>query len=79
MCFTCPVFERDEDGYKAKCESLKEEGKWTLHTNKEAVTMATNRLVGVAIKPVDCWSTKKYKSTTQQLVTLAFSAMILVQ
>ena len=36
MCFTCPVFEREEDGYKAKCESLKEEGKWTLHTNKEA-------------------------------------------
>ena len=36
MCFTCPVFDREEDGYKAKCESLKEEGKWTLHTNKEA-------------------------------------------
>ena len=30
-------------------------------------TMATNFLVGGAIKPVDCWSTKKYKSTTQQL------------
>ena len=34
--------------------------------------MATNFLVGVAIKPVDCWSTKKYKSTTQQLCNLGF-------
>ena len=34
--------------------------------------MATNFLVGVAIKPVDCWSTKNYKSTTQQLCNLGF-------
>ena len=34
--------------------------------------MATNLLVGVAIKPVDCWSTKKYKRTTQQLCNLGF-------
>lgn len=41
--------------------------------------MATNFLVDVAIKPVDCWSTKNYKSTTQQLCNLDFFAMILVQ
>ena len=79
MCFTCPVFDREEDGYKAKCESLEKEGNGHCTQTRRLIIMATNFLVGVAIKPVDCWSTKKYKSTTRQLVTLAFSAMILVQ
>ena len=35
MCFTCPVFDREEDGYKAKCESLEKEGKWTLCYSQE--------------------------------------------
>ena len=36
MCFTCPVFDKEESGYKEKCESLEKEGKWTLVSNKEA-------------------------------------------
>ena len=36
MCFTCPVFNKEESGYKGKCESLEKEGKWTLVSNKEA-------------------------------------------
>ena len=36
MCFTCPVFDKEESGYKEKCESLEKEGKWTLVSNEKA-------------------------------------------
>lgn len=36
ICFTCPVFDNEEDGYKEKCASLEKNGKWKLISNTEA-------------------------------------------
>ena len=36
ICFTCPVFNREENGYKEKCSSLEENKKWKLISNLEA-------------------------------------------
>ena len=53
-----------------KAWKKKENGHCTQ--TRRLITMATNFLVGVAIKPVDCWSTKKCKRSTQQLCNLGF-------